>query len=67
LKYALAILMVLAVPAAAQNMSNYGTGSPGIKERLERERKLQRCMVDLTTITDQDFRRWCEAQSKRLP
>lgn len=33
----------------------------------EHEQKLAKCMVDLATITDPDLRRWCEAQSRRLP
>ena len=33
----------------------------------EQQRKLALCMVELSTITDPELRKWCEAQSKRLP
>jgi hypothetical protein len=33
----------------------------------EQQRKLARCMVELSTIADPELRRWCEAQSRRLP
>lgn len=33
----------------------------------EHQRKLEKCMVELSTITDPELRKWCEAQSRRLP
>ena len=33
----------------------------------EHQRKLALCMVELSTITDPELRKWCEAQSRRLP
>jgi hypothetical protein len=42
-------------------------GSTCHSNRAERDSQLARCMVDLSTITDPELRRWCEAQSKRLP
>ena len=33
----------------------------------DHQRKLALCMVELSTITDPELRKWCEAQSRRLP
>ena len=40
------------------------SGTPSYEEH---QRKLEKCMVELSTITDPELRKWCEAQSKRLP
>jgi hypothetical protein len=37
------------------------------QHKREVQSKLARCMVDLTTIADPELRKWCEAQSRRLP
>lgn len=35
--------------------------------REAHQRKLQSCMVELSTIADPVLRRWCLAQSRRMP
>lgn len=35
--------------------------------REAHEARLRLCMTDLRTIIDPELRRWCEAQSRRMP
>ena len=69
MRYAVLLLM-LATPAAAQSMSRefqpHGSQSSTLSLDAH-QRKLASCMVELSTITDPELRKWCEAQSKRLP
>ena len=65
MRYAILLLM-LATPAAAQQSLAPQWDTRAQHER-EQQRKLARCMVELSTITDPELRKWCEAQSKRLP
>ena len=69
MRYAILLLM-FATPAAAQSMARefqpHGSQS-GTLSFDARQRKLASCMVELSTITDPELRKWCEAQSRRLP
>ena len=65
MRYAILLLM-LATPAMAQQSLAPQWDTRAQHER-EQQRKLALCMVDLSTITDPDLRRWCEVQSKRMP
>ena len=72
MRYAILFLM-FATPANAQNaMGSHPDMRPdrdhsGTPSYEEHQRKLEKCMVELSTITDPELRKWCEAQSKRLP
>ena len=44
-----------------------GRSHAGTLPYAEHGQKLAKCMIDLTTIPDPDLRRWCEAQSRKLP
>ena len=65
MRYAILLLM-LATPAMAQQALAPQWDTRAQHER-EQQRKLARCMVELATIADLDLRRWCLAQSRRLP
>ena len=72
MRYAILFLM-FATPANAQNaMGSHPDLRPdrdhsGTLSYEDHQRKLALCMVKLSTITDPELRKWCEAQSKRLP
>jgi hypothetical protein len=63
MRYALLFLLCVS-PLYAQNQ---GPQRGVAQDQEARERKLQRCMVDLRNMPDGEFKRWCLAQSKRLP
>ena len=73
MKYGIIAALLLSGSANAQNaMGSHPDTRPdrdhsGTLSYAEHQRKLERCMVELSTITDPELRKWCEAQSKRLP
>jgi len=67
------LLMLINSSANAQNaMGSHPDTRPdrdhsGTLSFDAHQRKLASCMVEISTIADPDLRRWCLAQSKRLP
>ena len=72
MRYAI-LFLLCATPANAQNaMGSHPDTRPdrdhsGTLSYEEHQRKLEKCMVELSTIADPDLRRWCLVQSRRLP
>ena len=66
MKYGIIAALLLSGSANAQQALAPQWDTRAQHER-EQQRKLALCMVELSTITDPELRKWCEAQSKRLP
>ena len=66
MKYGIIAALLLSGSANAQQALAPQWDTRAQHER-EQQRKLALCMVELSTIADPDLRRWCLAQSRRLP
>ena len=66
MKYGIIAALLLSGSANAQQALAPQWDTRAQHER-EQQRKLALCMVELSTITDPELRKWCEKWSKRLP
>ena len=67
MKYGIIIAALLLSGSANAQQALAPQWDTRAQHEREQQRKLALCMVELSTITDPELRKWCEAQSRRLP